>query len=210
MFDLKKKSDLHLERKIWHMGSVALMALFYSWAPEAVSLLCLIVGALVIVPMDYLRLKNPALNEVLVRWFRVIIRKSEVDRLSGSSYLVVGVLIVVAFFPKDVVLLTLLFLAFADPVASYFGIRFGKDKIFGHKSLQGTLAAFVVCTLVTFLFLSNKGILPERIIAVSLIGGLVGALAELIPIGKLDDNFTLPVLSGTALWMIFGLFGAAL
>lgn len=210
MFDLKKKSDLHLERKIWHMGSVAFMALFYSLAPQAVSLWCLIVGAIVIVPMDYLRLKNPELNEVLVRWFRVIIRKSEVDRLSGSSYLVVGVLIVVALFPRDVVLLTLLFLAFADPVASYFGIRFGKDKIFGHKSLQGTLAAFAVCTLVTFLFLSNKGILPERIIVVSLIGGLIGALAELVPIGKLDDNFTLPVLSGTALWMIFGLFGAAL
>lgn len=210
MFDLKKKSDLHLERKIWHMGSVAFMALFYSLVPESVSLWCLIIGAIVIVPMDFMRLRNPQLNEVLVRWFRVIIRKSEVDRLSGSSYLVVGVLLVVLLFPRDVVLLTLLFLAFADPVASYFGIRFGKDKIFGHKSLQGTMAAFAVCTLVTFLFLSNKGILPERILVVSLIGGLIGALAELIPIGKLDDNFTLPVLSGTALWMIFGLFGAAL
>jgi len=47
----------------------------------------------------------------------------------------------------------------------------------------------------------------ERLLMASLIAGLIGAVSELLPIGKLDDNFTFPVVSGTLLWMMFLLFG---
>lgn len=100
------------------------------------------------------------------------------------------------------------FLAFADPIASYFGIMYGKDKILREKSLQGFLAAFVVCSLLTFAFLNSYDLFAERMVLISLLGGLIGALAELIPIGKLDDNLTLPVLSAVSLWGLFSLFGA--
>jgi dolichol kinase len=40
-----------------------------------------------------------------------------------------------------------------------------------------------------------------------LLAGLVGAFAELIPIGKLDDNLTLPLMSAVGLSILFYFFG---
>lgn len=203
----KKRSDIHLARKIWHMGGVSLLALGYAFLPEVVAWVFLGGAWLLFVPLDFARQRNPKLNEALVGWFRPIMREHEVNRPAGTSFLLTGVALVVLLFPREVVLLTLMFLAFADPIASYFGIRFGKDKILGNKSLQGTTAAFVVCTIVTALYLLKNDMLAERIILVSVLGGVIGALSELVPIGQIDDNLTLPLLSGVFLWILFSAFG---
>lgn len=205
--DLKKRSDIHWARKIWHMLGVSGLALSYIYLPKAWSVTALIVISALFIVGDLIRQKNQALNELLIHIFRPILRDQEVHKIAGTTYLLSGVLLITLFFPREVVILTLLFLAFADPIASYFGIRFGKDKIFGHKSLQGSLAAFAVCAGLTFSFLYVHGMMLDRLVVISLIGGLIGALAEAIPVGKLDDNFTLPVLSALALWLMFSLFG---
>jgi dolichol kinase len=205
---LKKRSDIHWARKIWHMAGVSLIAYVYSVLPEAWSLALLAALWLIAVPCDLARLRWPALNDFVLHVMGPIMRQSEVDKIAGTTYLITGVTVVAIVFPRDIVLLTLLFLAFADPIASYFGIRFGKDKILGQKSLQGTLAAFFVCAVLSFAFLSYHDLLMDRLVVVSLIGGVIGALAELIPIWKLDDNLTLPLVSATALYFLFTLFGA--
>lgn len=212
MIDLKdklaKRSDIHWPRKVWHMAGVSLIAFIYSLVPDNIAIILLAIAWVLFVPFDFLRQRNAAVNEVAVSIFKPIMRQSEVNKIAGTTYLLSGLLIVASLFPRPIVMLTMLFLAFADPIASYFGIRFGKDKIFGEKSLQGSLAAFFVCAVLTFAFLTYNWVLMDRLIIVSLLGGLIGALAELIPIGKLDDNLTLPVLSATALWFVFTVFGA--
>ncbi len=208
LLEFKKKSDIHWARKIWHMGGVLFLALCYSKAPQAASVIGLSLLWLLFIPLDVIRQKNPQVNQILVRWFRPLMRQHELNRLSGTSYLLSGVLLVVLLFPHDIALLTMLYLALADPLASLIGIKFGKDKLFGHKSLQGTLAAFVVCALVTFAFLQTRGILLDRIMVVTLLGGVIGCLAELIPIANIDDNFTLPLVSATSLYVLFYFFGA--
>lgn len=206
--ELKRRSDIHLARKVWHILAVAFMAAFYAYAPESWSIITLVIAWFILVPADFLRQRYPALNDFVVHLAGPIMRQSEVHKLAGTTYLITGVLLVTAIFPREIVLLTILFLAFADPIASYFGIRYGKDKIFGEKSLQGSLAAFVVCAVITFVFLYTHGILNDRMLIVSLLGGLIGAAAEAVPLWKLDDNLTLPVLSAIFLWILFSLFGA--
>lgn len=207
MILFKKRSDIHWARKIWHMGGVSLMAAIYAVVPYPVALAFLGITWILFVPMDFARQKNPALNQKLITWFKPIMREHEVNRPAGTSFLLTGVALVVLFFPREIVLLTLMFLAFADPIASYFGIRFGKDKILGNKSLQGSLAAFVVCMIITAFFLTQNDLLIERIIIASVLGGVIGALSELIPIGEIDDNLTLPLLSAFFLWILFSAFG---
>ncbi len=208
MIHLKQRSDLHLARKIWHMTGVSIIAALYAFLPNSLSLILLTVTTITAIALDVVRLRNAKVNEVVVALLGPVMRKSEVDKLAGTTYLFAGVTIIAFLFPHQIVLLTILFLAFADPIASYFGIKFGKDKIFGNKSLQGTMAAFIACAVLTYTFLSTHWLMMDRIYLVSILGGLVGALAELIPIGKLDDNFSLPVLSASALWILFKLFGA--
>lgn len=206
--ELKRRSDIHLARKIWHILGVGFMAGFYAYAPYNWSVIALVISFIVFVPIDFLRQKNKALNDFFVSLAGPIMRQSEVNKLAGTTYLISGVLLITLFFPREVVLLTILFLAFADPIASYFGIRYGKDKIFGEKSVQGSFAAFVVCMVITFTYLYSHGILLDRLIVVSLLGGLIGAAAEAVPLWKLDDNLTLPILSAIFLWILFNLFGA--
>lgn len=202
---LKNRSDLHLARKIWHMSGV--FTIFAGWVflPKSVSVSFLVLAWLISVPADILRQKNPELNRSLTNIFRPIMRNNELNKLAGTTYLITGALLIALFFNKGVVALSLLFLAFADPIASYVGIKYGKDKLFGHKSLQGFIAAFVVCTALCFLFLFYSRI-QDYILIVSLLAGLVGALAELIPMAKLDDNFTMPVISSIGLTVLFYFF----
>lgn len=203
--DLKKRSDVHIARKIWHMTGVSIFFIGWSLLPYWISMSLLILGWFAFVPPDLIRLYNPNLNRILTRWFRPIMRKNELDRPAGTTYLLTGVIFIGFLFPPEIVGLSLLFLAFADPIASYVGIRYGKDKIFGHKSVQGFLAAFAVCFIATFTYLYLKNI-SDYILIVSLIAGLIGALAELVPIAKIDDNFTMPVLSSVGLYFIFTFF----
>lgn len=202
----KNKSDLHLARKVWHMTGVFVMFLAWMFLPYWFSITCLIIGWLAFVPADIMRQRNPEVNKVLSNIFRPIMRSTELNRLAGTTYLLTGALIITLFFNKGVVAMSLLFLAFADPIASYVGIKYGKDKIFGHKSVQGFIAAFVVCSVLSFLFLFFNQV-PQFILIVSLLGGLVGALAELIPFGKMDDNFSMPVASSIGLTVLFYFFG---
>jgi diacylglycerol kinase (CTP) len=205
--ELKKRSDIHWARKIWHMTGVFGMFLAYALLPDLVSSAILAFSIMIFLPVDFLRLRYSAFNDWILHAFRPIMRTNEIDKVAGTTYLLVGVALIVALFPKPIVELTLLFLAFADPLASFIGIKYGKDKIFGHKSVQGFMAAFVVCTFLTLIFLSFHNVVLGRTLVVSLLAGLIGALAELIPIGKLDDNFTLPLMSSVGLYILFSLFG---
>ena len=202
----KNRSDLHVARKIWHMAGVFCLFVGWSLLPYWISLTLLCVCWVLFVPADFMRQKNSEMNRSVLRLFQPIMRKSEVDRLAGTTYLLTGVILIASIFDRGVVALSLLFLAFADPIASYVGIKYGKDKIFGHKSVQGFMAAFFVCALLCYIYLSSNGV-HEHLLIASLLAGLVGALAELIPLGKIDDNFTMPVLSSIGLSILFYFFG---
>ncbi len=202
----KNRSDLHIARKIWHMAGVFTMFSAWILLPTWLSMAFVITAWLLFVPGDIMRQKNKEMNKTLTKIFQPIIRSNELNRLAGTTYLLTGVILIALIFNQGVVSISLLFLAFADPIASYIGIKYGKDKIFGHKSVQGFMAAFVVCTTVCFLFLSTT-LIQEHILIASLLAGFVGALAELVPIGNLDDNFSMPVLSSIGLTVLFYFFG---
>jgi len=204
---LKKRSEIHWARKIWHISTVFAMFMVFQIIPQNICLAILIAASSLFVGLDFLRQKYPALNEWMIHVFGVIMRQSEVNRLAGTSYLVVGVTLVVWLCPPMIVSITLLFLAFADPLASYVGLRFGKEKIWGEKTLQGFLAAFVTCVISAYLFLWMKNYPTDRLLLVSLLAGLIGALAELFPVGGIDDNFSMPVMSSAGLYILFYFFG---
>lgn len=205
--EFKNRSDVHWARKIWHIVTVFCMFLTYQFTSYSVSLAILLVACAILIPFDFFRLKYPKVNDIALIFMGPLMRNSEVKGAAGTTYLLAGVAIIALFFSKPVVSLSLLFLAFADPLASFIGIRYGKDKIMGNKSIQGFLMAFAVCFILTFLFLAGYELQLSRRFVVSALCGLVGALAELIPIAKLDDNLTMPVLSAIGIWAVFQLFG---
>ncbi|MEW6057540.1 MAG: diacylglycerol/polyprenol kinase family protein [Bdellovibrionota bacterium] len=200
------RTELHLFRKIWHMMTgLAIISVYMSGVSQATILSFLIPFFFWTVAMEVWRLKNPLINEKCIRFFSVIIRSNEVHRVSGVPYYIASSIVAVGIFPKPVAILSLFYLALGDPLASLFGILFSNRsvKIFnGSKSLHGTAAGYCVCAIVTWLYLRSTGMHGLDLIRLTLLGGFAGALAELLPL-DIDDNFTIPVVSGFILWLGF-------
>jgi dolichol kinase len=101
--------------------------------------------------------------------------------------------------------ISVIVLGFADPAAGIIGRRYGKIKLAGGRSLEGSLTFVFIGALSTF-FLLNKfynslGIYNITIISIS--AGLFGAIGELLG-GIIDDNITIPL--STTLGTIFTLY----
>jgi diacylglycerol kinase (CTP) len=204
---LKQKSDIHLSRKLTHAFGVCTIAAIYNFESIKICWIIIVTALLIVVPLDFLRLSQPSLNRAALAVFGPVMRRHESSGLSGMSYLLIACPFLLFLNVRPVVTLTLLFLAFGDPIASFFGIRYGKDRILGNKTLQGTMASFVVCTVIAGVFYYFNNLMTERLFIVVPLSGLIGALAELIPIGKLDDNLTFPVVGSILLWLLFKVYG---
>jgi len=203
----KARNDVHLARRIWHFaGVLVIFGLYWVLNSKQATIASLAMSALLI-GFDISRLYVPFFNRLFTWMFRPVLRDSERHRLSGLSALMAGTTVLVLTVPKPVGLLALLFLAVADPLASFFGIRYGKDKLIGHKSVQGTLAAFVACFFLALGYFLYMDLMRERLFIVCLLAGLIGAFSELVPIFKLDDNFVFPVVSSFLLLGLFYVFG---
>ena len=204
---LKQKSDVHISRKLWHCLGICTIAILYNYAGNKASWPLAIAVCAIFIPLDFLRLRNRSLNQAALKVFGPVMRRHENSHMSGMSYLFIACIFLLLLNSRPVVTLTLLFLAFGDPVASFFGLRYGKERILGNKTLEGTMAAFFVCTFIAGIFYYFNNLMTERLLIVVPVSGLIGALAELIPIGKLDDNLTFPVVGSCLLWVLFKVYG---
>lgn len=203
---LLSEKDFHIARKLWHILGVGMIIWLYLSLPfeKALALGCFVTTGVLL--FDSLRLYWPNFNSWLQRVFFLIMREGEKKKLTGMSFMTLGALLISILFPKEIVVLSLLFLGIGDPVASSIGIRFGKNKI-GSKSLEGTLAAFITCTLISLIYLPIYGNFGHRIWLAVPLAGLWGALSELVQVKYLDDNFTLPLFSSFGLWGLFYVLG---
>lgn len=204
---IKALADVHIERKLTHFIGILGMVIVHSLCPQWLCWVILLSVSLPLVFLDFLRLRNQKLNQLMPKLFGLIMRRRELNHITGTTYLFLGTYIILFFFPHDVVSLSLLFLACADPLASYVGIKYGSIKILGKKTFEGTLAAFLVCTFISLIYYHQKNLMMDHWLVVSLLSGIIGAVTELVPLAKIDDNFTQPVLNALILYGLFSLYG---
>ena len=202
--NLPNKNDLHLIRKFWHMGSGALGLYLYlisgkstlQWA--IVTMIIALAGFLI----EYLRFNFAWWKKMFLKLGAPFLRDSEKNSISGLPFYALGVSLSLFLFEKNIAILSILYLVFADPISSFVGIKLGKVKLVGGKSLEGTSAGFCTCFLLTAIYSFNWTLGSTNILlGFSILGAIVGSLAELFSI-YLDDNLTIPVISGLGLTLI--------
>ncbi|HBP17701.1 MAG TPA: hypothetical protein DEA08_07905, partial [Planctomycetes bacterium] len=120
--------------------------------------------------------------------------------ISGSSWFFFSGLIVIALFSKEAAALGMLYLAIGDPIASAVGVKFGRIKLPGGKSLEGSLALTLICCVAGSLLLGLRfGYTPVAAFGVATLTAVAAAFAEWLPLNKkMDDNFTVPLISSAA------------
>jgi dolichol kinase len=145
---------------------------------------------------DLLRLRVPLFNRAFFVAFRVFASPREAEGVASSTWYVAGCALTVALFPLELAVPAILVLALADPVASYFGRRWGRRR-FGKGSVVGS-ALFLFVSLAVLLALVPP--MP------AVLASLVVTWVERTP-WRLDDNLTVPLTTGAVLWVLTGLPG---
>jgi acyl phosphate:glycerol-3-phosphate acyltransferase len=195
----------HIGRKLYHLaGGLGLLSLYSFLGRErALWTYTILAGAVLVI--DIARLKVPAMNRFFFRYFGSFLRENERGRLTGTAPYIIGIGLTLLLYRSDIATAAVCFLAVGDVAASTVGERYGRTKIAGSKTLEGTLA-FVAAAAAGGFVLGLAGIhlMHGLIIA----GALVAAAVEVLPV-PLNDNLTVPLASGGVMELIARVTGCA-
>ncbi|OHD73799.1 MAG: hypothetical protein A2V99_06375 [Spirochaetes bacterium RBG_16_67_19] len=155
----------------------------------------------------------------LVRLFsrvrmRQLFKKSESRRFSSMTAFLVAIFLIFLAFPDHLPYLGLGFITIGDLFSKIVGIRFGRHKLLRGRTLEGTIAfaaggfaaAWLLRLALRLAPLQAPGVPPVPLYAV-LAGPVFAALVELFS-GRLDDNFTVGVISTGFLFSLRYFLGA--
>lgn len=125
-----------------------------------------------------------------------------IHRFPGKSalFFVAGCLLVLKLFPKDIALAAIAITTFADPISFLVG-SFGsikhKKPFNKYKNIEGTIAGIIVSFIAASFFVPmiNAAI-------VSVIAMLSEAFVFRLGDDIIDDNFFVPAIAGTVLYIL--------
>jgi dolichol kinase len=144
--------------------------------------------------------------------FRKAISKFERDEVRipymGAFWFYLSCGAVILFFPANIALASCAMLAFGDSLSTIIGTRLGKHRIFGRKSVEGSVTFFAASFFISLFFVGP---------VLSFLGAVVATFSEILPDTEyfrkykerelINDNLTIPVITGIA--MILFTFVAA-
>ena len=182
-------------RKLIHLSNLIIPILYYYvFQDKRFFLLCLFFLVIIFIGIDLLREKNKYIKILFNLFFNRMMRKHELDgALTGASWVMISAFVTILIFPKNIAILSLIFMSIGDTVAGLAGRRIGKLKI-GEKTVEGFLRGFLACALISY----NYKLLS---FSISIYGSLVGMIFEVLPL-PLDDNLKIPLSSASIMYAI--------
>ncbi len=186
-----------LKRKLFHLLTLIYIILYWV-TPTAFILTGLGITIVVIFVIEITRLKHSRFNYWALSLLGGVHRGTETDKVSGLGFTLAGSFFTILLFfgDRNIVMASFMYLAFGDSSAALFGRAFGKHQIIKGKTVEGSLACFIVCLISGFFFLSPP---------LALIGAVVATLVELIP-WPLSDNFWMPLVASGTLILVVSTF----
>ncbi len=155
--------------------------------------------ALFFVLIDLIRLIYRKFNTLLFKT-KEIFKNKEYRKFSSITLFLAACFLAFLLFERRIASLAVTFIIFGDFFSKYFGLRFGKVKIFD-KTLEGSLAFFNACLLAGFILLHYI----DFSLIIFLCGALVATIVEALPLG-VDDNFSVAIISGSVMQLLISLF----
>lgn len=156
-------------------------------------MVCLAIGL-----VDFLRLHVNGIKEAFILFFGSFLRRHEIRRLSGASYLLLGCLITSLLYGKPIVVASCTYIIVGDTFAAIFGQNIKSPKIFQNKTIMGSIGFLGASLLAAFLLYRFTGILP---LSHLIIGALAASVFEALPL-PLDDNFSVPIITGFVMSLV--------
>jgi glycerol-3-phosphate acyltransferase PlsY len=143
--------------------------------------------------LDLVRLLSPRINTFFFHKIRKIYREKERKKFSSITIFLFALFLTILLFEKSIAVLAASFLTFGDFFSKFFGLLFGRRRIF-EKTWEGSLAHLNACLVSGFLLLHYVSLSGLAF----LLGALVASASELLPLG-IDDNFSVSLLSASTM-----------
>ena len=149
------------------------------------------VGIAVIV--ELLKWVSESFRELFFRFFAFILRRHErKGAITGATYYIIGTFLCIVIFDKNIAIVSIFFIVLGDTAAALVGKAWGRIKLIGRKSLEGSAACFIVCAVISVFWIDP---------VIGITGAFVATLAELLPL-RIDDNLTVPLVSGAVMQLM--------
>jgi len=186
-----------LARKATHLGALVVPAGYHLLGLSKAQALGIMIPATVLmILIDVARLRGWSFWRRFGR--RVIgplIRShEEAGDFTGAFYILITFCVCIAAFAKPMAVAAMAFIVVGDSFAAVIGRRFGRHRLWGTASVEGSLACLVGTLIVAL-------VVPELAPRVAVAGAVVAAVVESLPTG-IDDNVTVPVVSGLAMTLL--------
>jgi len=181
---------LELRRNMAHLLLGSFFAFLVVTLPREIVIACnvLLISGLIVSSFLYQKHKIALLTWLFTRFDR-----PGKFTAKGAIIFFVGTLIAVLLFPPPIAALSILVLAISDSLATIAGHYAGKHILFKKKTIEGTLV-FFACTLV-MLVLFVAPVAPVKALLIA----LIVSATELVTPTYLDDNLTIPFVTGLLL-----------
>ena len=183
-FNLKRE----LQRKAIHVTSV-LIVIFYYFLPKEAILLSMTLFLILFLEIEFIRLDL----KLKLPFFHRLYRENEKERLGGNVFFLIGAIIAISAFYKEIAIAAILMTTIGDAFAAIFGKRFGRRWIpeLKDRSVEGCTAEFGVDMLIGFVFLNSY---PWSWLIILVMAG-TATIVETV-VNKIDDNLLIPLFSG--------------
>ncbi len=188
------KAALTDVRVLLRPGALAFPVL-YLFVPRTGMLALVGAVTLFFVTIDVSRLLWRRFNVALFRRLAFFYRPNEENTFTSASLFLLGAFLTILLFPKPIATTALIFVTFGDLAAKLVGLEHGRHRLFT-RSLEGSLTFFAVCAAAGFGWSFLVPIVPTQY----LLGAFVAAITEALPL-DLNDNFTVPLMSGAAMML---------
>jgi dolichol kinase len=185
-----------LPRRAWHIFGGLSLAIAGLLVPEDIFLPVLISATVAFLIFELSRPKLPPVNRRFLTLFHPLLREKEASTPTGTAYLLLGAVLVFVLYEESIAVMAMTFVAVGDPIAGMVGERWGEPKTRG-KSLVGSGACFLSCLLAGAILST----ISHVAISLVVIGAFCATLIE-FPSLRINDNLTIPLVSGGAMMLV--------
>ena len=185
--------EFEIKRKSFHLCST-FFPLFYIFISKINMCIFLLIITLITLCLDTYRHSNIKIKEFVDKFFGFCMRDGEKNiptKLSGASYMAMGLLLSCVLFDKGLAINSWLILIISDCFAAIVGICFGK-ALYNGKSIEGSVAFFISAVFMSifsyFLIFYNTSF------GIIIISCFVTTLVEFFSNDwEINDNFSIPL-----------------
>ena len=189
---------INLKRKLWHFSAGAFLVSVLIWTYPSKRLPLQILGgaSIVLLVIDILRFGTAWGRQLFRVYFGQLAGRKEDEGPNASFFYAVSLFVTVLLFDPRIAMGAIISLAVGDPVAGIVGTIFGRIRLKG-KAVEGAIA-----NLTASFFLINL-LVTSPLVAFA--GAAAGAIVEITHIPKVDDNLSIPIVSGLAMTIVSSL-----